>query len=415
MRWREQGTGELSIRKMKAARRAFGLRGVLPFWVCLVFLLTSCASGSRLLVELKTPCQVSPATLAFVASPNSWVKSLGRSDAQQQQRPLLRLQAASQQAPSTGAGDSGGGSFSPQDPTRTAQQKRAAAASVVTTLEFGRCRSAPRDSEQLLQQYWCKSGGPFGEGRKVASVCAEDDGGVARAACVLYSTSWDVRSQALSKALEELALAAAGRGETDAAHLARVACFRVQMTNSLIIARGKRAVQKQVRMARNQKQLRHHEFALRLMLQEKVPIHLEHLPVLLIYYQRISRGLTEALSEAKGDAGFPGADSAPPLPLRQALEVRTATPSAILSLKNASEEFRRTLFQGEEQPPLLQLSGGDCKALPEALAEWLGELGALFSSRLEELLEKRMQQAREQYPIYRGFNLRKKKPINPFL
>lgn len=237
-------------------------------------------------------------------------------------------------------------------------------APLLTFIDWGRGPTAPDGPEELLQQQHPPS-------RRRSDVCG-----------VLYCTSWDPRSKALVSALKNLqqeALAPCRReagGEDPPLPVYPIKAIRVN--NSLVIARGRRALLKQRRMACNMKQLRHNERALRFMLQQQPPLQLHGLPALQLYTQQQEEG-------EETPNGVP----------MQLLEIRCVAPRALQRL--GADERALLGAWGPQGPP-----GGTSAA--GSLAAWLRRLGQLYEVELKRIVQERLQQAEEEYPIYKSYN-----------
>ncbi|KAL8274334.1 hypothetical protein Esti_001736 [Eimeria stiedai] len=249
------------------------------------------------------------------------------------------------------------------------------AAPRLTFLEWGRGPPPPLSPEALIQQQQQQQ-----QQQESSSV---DGGGVCGLLCC---TSWDPRSKALVAALGMLHReafkgapvvggvppAAGGEGEGPS-HLPLYPVLGVRVTNSLVIARGRRALFKQRRMACNMKQLRHNERALNFMLQQQPPLQLHKLPALQLYAQQ-----QQQVS----------------LPL-QLVEIRAVSPRALQRL--GADESALCEAWGPQGPP-----GGPPQV--GALGAWLRRLGCMYEGELRRLVEERLRQAEEEYPIYREYN-----------
>ncbi|CDJ64074.1 hypothetical protein, conserved [Eimeria necatrix] len=241
--------------------------------------------------------------------------------------------------------------------------------SSLTFVDWGRGPTAPASSERLLQQ----------QGRK---------GNISLTSGLLFCTTWDPRSKALISALRLL------EEEARRAHTAPHLCengllqlpvyplIGVRITNSLVIARSRRALTKQRRMACNMKQLRHNERALRFMLQQQPPLQLKGLPALQLYTQK------QQIQEQ-------GGASACSVPMQKLLEIRSMGPRTLQRL--GEDEGALLGAWGPEAPP----SNPSAAA---ALGAWLRRLGQLYEEELKTVVQKRLQQADDEYPIYASYS-----------
>ncbi|OEH80197.1 hypothetical protein cyc_07614 [Cyclospora cayetanensis] len=232
-------------------------------------------------------------------------------------------------------------------------------------VDWGKGGAIPQDSGELLLQQ--QSSGSN-------DICG-----------VLYCTAWDPRSKALVSALGLLhqeALGAHGDFPSHGGEEIRLPLYPitgVRVTNSLVIARGRRALLKQRRMACNMKQLRHNERALRFMLQQQPPLQLQGVPALQLYtWQR------QCQQEENEAQKFPS----------QLLEIRSAAPAVLQHLGRDTGALVGAW--GDQGPP-----GG----LPEveALGVWLRRLGHLYEEELRQIVQERLQQAEDEYPIYKSY------------
>ncbi|CDJ28871.1 uncharacterized protein EMH_0002450 [Eimeria mitis] len=143
-------------------------------------------------------------------------------------------------------------------------------------------------------------------------------------------------------------------------------------------------------MACNMKQLRHNERVLRFMLQQQPPLQLRGLPALQLYALQQHHQQHQGPEQQRSEAPAGWASS-----VQQLLEIRSLGP--------------RTLKQlGEDDGALLSAWGphGPPQGPPEAgrLGAWLRRLGQLYEDELKQLVEKRLQQADEEYPIYTSYS-----------
>lgn len=275
-------------------------------------------------------------------------------------------------------------SESPQPPPLHAKQQPLSAetaadsscvgSSLLRMLDWGRGSPPPSTAQELVQQLQASSSG---------------SGAVSGLA---YFTSWDPRSKALVSALELLQQQALGAQQLQApqghlsaeggprAPLPLYSLTSIAVNNSLVVARSRRALRKQRRMACNMKQLRHNERALRFMLQQQPPLQLQGLPAIQLYAHQ---------QHEQRDT-----DKQQPPPL-QLLEIRAVSPRALQRL--GADEGALLGAWGPEGPP-----GGASAA--GALGLWLRRLGELYEEELRRLVDERLQQAEEEYPIYKAYN-----------
>ncbi|CDJ59874.1 hypothetical protein, conserved [Eimeria maxima] len=251
-----------------------------------------------------------------------------------------------------------------------APQRGSRESPLLTFLDWGRGLTAPGSSEELLHQQQLQ--GQAGNHSQVYGL--------------LYCTSWDPRSKALVSAIRLLqkdavrAIEGHHICEDGPPKLPLYPILGVRITNSLVVARGRRALLKQRRMACNMKQLRHNERALRFMLQQQPPLQLRGLPAFQLYAQ-----------QQHEDPKLQRGNVACTPSMQQLLEIRSVGPR---TLKQLGEDEGALLGAwGHQGPP-----GGP----PEAglLAAWLRRLGQLYEDELKQIVEERLQQAEEEYPIY---------------
>ncbi|CDJ49665.1 hypothetical protein, conserved [Eimeria brunetti] len=252
-------------------------------------------------------------------------------------------------------------------------------APLLTFVDWGRGRTAPGSAEELLHQQQLPEQQRSKSNRHVSGL--------------LYCTSWDPRSKALVSAIRLLQQDATGTSEDshdrkdEQPKLPQYPILGIKVTNSLVIARSRRALAKQRRMACNMKQLRHNERALRFMLQQQPPLQLRGLPALQLYTQQ---QLHQEPQQQQGEGVAPWKSS-----MQQLLEIRALGPR---TLKRLGEDEGALLGAwGHEGPP-----GGPREAV--LLGAWLRRLGQLYEDKLKQVVEERLQQAEEEYPIYTSYN-----------
>ncbi|KAL8431791.1 hypothetical protein Efla_005013 [Eimeria flavescens] len=267
----------------------------------------------------------------------------------------------------------------------------------LTFIDWGRSAPPPLSAEAFMQQlqqqqqHQGSSKGVFG---------------------VLYCTTWDPRSKALVSALGLLHRESQrGEGKPDGGPSAPSANEQgfsrlpvyplagVRVTNSLVIARGRRALLKQRRMACNLKQLRHNERALSFMLNQQPPLQLHKLPALQLYTQHQQQQLEpqqqqqqqqqlepqQQQQHQQQECCFPA----------QLVEIRAVSPRALQRL--GADEAALLRAWGPEGPPEGPSQAG-------ALGRWLSRLGFLYEEELRRVVEERLRQAEEEFPIYKEYN-----------
>ncbi|PFH33163.1 hypothetical protein BESB_083620 [Besnoitia besnoiti] len=220
----------------------------------------------------------------------------------------------------------------------------------------------------------------------------------------------------------------------------------VPVSNSLVIAVGRRPLQKQTRMLANKKQLRHHERALHLMISEGIFYGSGHLPALQIWRR------SAAEDSAGGRMQNVGGNAGDPLRRGDSLAARLI-PTTI-----SSSRWEKVLeVRGFGPIPLMELAGGDASPWKEeesllmtrallkksreggtnhpghegilsagsggflggarvaAAAEsdlrvWLSQLSSIYQYHAMRTLLKRLRYAEDEFPEFQEFNLRKFSP-----
>lgn len=268
-------------------------------------------------------------------------------------------------------------SFSLAAATKAAGASQDVSGEALTFVDWGRGPFTALSSEELLHQQQLQNRQRNKDGSQVCGL--------------LYCTSWDPRSKGLVSAIRLLQQDAkeASEGphicEDEQTQLPQYPILGVKVTNSLVIARGRRALAKQRRMACNMKQLRHNERALRFMLQQQTPMQLRDLPALQLYSPQQQHQERE---QHEGEAARIS-------PMQQLLEIRSLGPRTLKHLGEDEDAIRGAW--GPEGPP-----GGPSEA--GLLCAWLRRLGQLYEDMLKDIVEKRLQQAEEEYPIYTSYN-----------
>lgn len=240
----------------------------------------------------------------------------------------------------------------------------------------------------------------------------------------------------------------------------------VRVYNSLVVAAGRRALQKQTRMLTNLRQLRHHERALNLMVREGICYGAGLLPALQIWRKDSGsqcvtevpasadsgiasglespnvpggRSLNGVIESRPSSSGWPGPKAGTKQRWEKVLDVRGVGPVPLVELAGydaaawREEEdllLRRALLQKPREPgeAARQTDHTECKGIlsrgsggfasrfleqetvQDDLRTWLFQVSTLYQYHAMRILLKRLRYAEDEFPEFEEFNIRKFNP-----